>query len=84
MAEPAPTNPSTIADIIRSLNTEANNDVAVLIAGAINLYTKSLISLRGNGLYGPEDAHRMLTICEILLDVPTLAQGPTQFKAREQ
>lgn len=58
----------SISETIRNLRSSTENDVAAILAGAINLYTETLVRLRGNSEFFPDDARQVLEITEVLLD----------------
>lgn len=66
------TSPSpSLMDIIKSVNRGADDDVAYVIAVAINAYNESRRRLHGRVLYTPNDVKALLNIVDTLIrDTP--------------
>jgi hypothetical protein len=58
----------SILDTLASLNTAEDSDTALILAGAINLYSESIRRRQGRILYYPSDVRRLLAIADLLLE----------------
>lgn len=57
-----------VRDIIASLRSQADLDVAEVLASAINVYTAAIIRFRGNDIFHSSDVGALLSMWEILLN----------------
>ncbi len=64
---PDPTKPPSISQMLATLNTGSDDDIAYIAAACYNLYAEANRRLRGRVLFGPADIKAMNQILDILL-----------------
>jgi len=64
---PDPSKPPSIAQMLATLNTGSDDDIAYIAAATYNLYAEANRRLRGRVLFGPSDIKALNEILDILL-----------------
>lgn len=80
---PDPTKPPSISQMLATLNTGSDDDIAYIAAACYNLYAEANRRLRGRILLGPSDIKAMHQILDILLtdrEPEAILKAPRAFK----
>lgn len=71
---------TNIRSLLSSLRRSADADTCEVLAEATNTYLRAILRFRGAGTFGPGDIAALLSMWQMLLDVPKA--NPTSFAPR--
>ncbi len=87
MPIPDPTKPPSISQMLATLNTGSDDDIAYIAAACYNLYAEANRRLRGRVLFGPADIKALNQILDILLtdrEVEPIPKAGRAFKLNDE